>query len=157
MCVNYLFFYRALKAQGIDRKTLPYYGRFQPHGTWIALIFMILVVTCYGYATFLPGELSVATFLSYYCMIFVAIATFSIWKLIKRSSFVPAKQADLLWERPLIDAYEEFAEGAYLGFWREMLQLVGFKKGRLAWKDWSPQMTVASLSTPAQDPVSKTA
>lgn len=28
MGITYLFFFRALKAQGIDRKTLPYYGNF---------------------------------------------------------------------------------------------------------------------------------
>lgn len=31
MSVTYVYFYRALKAQGVDRKTLPYYGRFQPY------------------------------------------------------------------------------------------------------------------------------
>jgi amino acid permease len=31
MCIIYLFFYRALKAQGIDRSTLPYIGWFQPY------------------------------------------------------------------------------------------------------------------------------
>lgn len=31
MAVTYVFFYRACKAQGFDRKTLPYYGYFQPY------------------------------------------------------------------------------------------------------------------------------
>jgi amino acid transporter len=31
MCVTYVFFYRACKAQGLDRNTLPYKGWFQPY------------------------------------------------------------------------------------------------------------------------------
>jgi len=34
MCITYLFFYRALKAQGIDRNTLPYKG-------WVSLTSII--------------------------------------------------------------------------------------------------------------------
>jgi amino acid transporter len=31
MCVTYIFFYRACKAQALDRNTLPYKGWFQPY------------------------------------------------------------------------------------------------------------------------------
>lgn len=31
MCTTYIFFYRAVKAQGLDRKLLPYCGWFQPY------------------------------------------------------------------------------------------------------------------------------
>ena len=31
MCVTYIFFFRAVTAQGLDRKTLPYCGWFQPY------------------------------------------------------------------------------------------------------------------------------
>lgn len=30
MATTYIFFYRAAKAQGIDRRSFPYYGWFQP-------------------------------------------------------------------------------------------------------------------------------
>lgn len=56
MCVTYICFYQALKAQGVDRSSLPYTGWFQPYSAWIGLVFMTLIVFCYGYATFLPGE-----------------------------------------------------------------------------------------------------
>ena len=36
ICVTYLFFYRATKAQGVDRRAMPYYGYFQPYGTGLA-------------------------------------------------------------------------------------------------------------------------
>lgn len=48
-----------------------------------------------------------------------------IWKFIKRTKLVKPQEADLVWERPLIDAYEASFSGPPVGFWREMGQLVG--------------------------------
>lgn len=48
MAVTYIFFHRACVAQGIDRRTLPYRGWFQPYCAWIGLAWMIMIVTCYG-------------------------------------------------------------------------------------------------------------
>ncbi len=107
MSTTYIFFYRALKAQGIDRQKLPYVGWFQPYCAWIGLVFMALILGCYGYATFLPGRWDVGTFFSYYTMVFLAPLTFSGWKIWKRSKFVRASDADLVWDKPAIDAYEE--------------------------------------------------
>ncbi len=55
MCIIYIFFYRALKAQGFDRKDLPYIGWAQPYCAWFGLATMTFTVVCYGYTTFLPG------------------------------------------------------------------------------------------------------
>jgi len=55
MCVIYLCFYRALKAQGFDRNDLPYKGWFQPYSGWIGLVAMIVTVVGYGYTVFLPN------------------------------------------------------------------------------------------------------
>ena len=55
MCWIYLYFHRALKAQGYDRKDLPYVGWAQPYCAYAGLGTMIFTVSCYGYATFLPG------------------------------------------------------------------------------------------------------
>lgn len=63
MCWIYLYFYRALKAQGFDRKDLPYIGWAQPYCAWFGLGTMVFTVSCYGYATFLPGCMSL--FLSF--------------------------------------------------------------------------------------------
>ncbi|KAK2009501.1 histidine permease [Colletotrichum eremochloae] len=109
--VVYVFFYRVCKAQGLDRKTLPYYGYFQPYCAYIAIAWMTFMVTCFGYTTFLPGHWDTLTFFSYYTMIFVGIITFSSWKILKRTRFVPATDADLVWDKPIIDAYEaQFTE-----------------------------------------------
>ena len=67
MCVTYIFFYNAVKAQGVDRKTFPYCGWFQPYGAYIALAWLIMIVTCYGYSSFRP--FSVENFFIYYALL----------------------------------------------------------------------------------------
>jgi amino acid permease len=48
---------RALKAQGIDRNTLPYKAPFQPYASWFALIFTGIVLFFNGsrFSTSLEG------------------------------------------------------------------------------------------------------
>jgi len=47
MCITYIFFYRACKAQGIDRASFPYTGKFQPWCGWIGLVWMSLIGTSF--------------------------------------------------------------------------------------------------------------
>ena len=63
-------------------------------------------------------------------MVGVAPILYVFWKVLKRTPFVRSRDADLVWERPTIDAYEESFVSEPLGFWREMLHLVWYKKGR---------------------------
>jgi amino acid transporter len=133
ICITYLFWHRACKAQGLDRSTLPYYARFQPYSTWIALVFLICVVTCYGYPTFLPGHFTVEDFFTFYLMVLVAPVLFFGWKFLKRTKFIKPLEADLIWQKPIIDAYEESYTEPAMGFWQEIGQMFlcgrGVKKG----------------------------
>jgi yeast amino acid transporter len=45
-------------------------------------------------------------FFSYYTMVLVGILTYSGWKLLKRTHRVRPEEADLIWDAPVIDAYE---------------------------------------------------
>lgn len=126
--IIYLFFYEATKAQGFDRKKLPYYGRFQPYSTWIALIFYIGVIFVRGYATFLPGEWNISTFFTTYTMVVVAPLFFLGWKFVVRTKFVKPSECDLVWEAPLIDAYEEICTEDSQSFWVEIAQLFHFRR-----------------------------
>ncbi|KAB8339341.1 hypothetical protein FH972_022274 [Carpinus fangiana] len=128
ICVTYLFFYRALKAQGVSRTTLPYCGWAQPYCGWIGLVGSVLIVGCYGYATFLPGRWDIASFFSYYTMAMLAPILYFGWKLIKRTKVIPATEADLVWDRPIIDAYEASFTTPPTGFWEEILELVWIKR-----------------------------
>lgn len=54
MCTAYLGFYRALKAQGISRDTLPYKAWFQPYAAWYGGICTFIMAFVGGYTVFLP-------------------------------------------------------------------------------------------------------
>ncbi|KAF2469093.1 amino acid transporter-like protein [Lindgomyces ingoldianus] len=104
MCTLYLFFYRALKVQGYDRNSLPYKGWGQPYVAILGVILFSITLAIYGYATFYAFD--VGTFFTYYAMCFICIILWVGFKLIKRSKFIRPEDADLVWERPKIDAYE---------------------------------------------------
>jgi yeast amino acid transporter len=52
------------------------------------------------------------------------------WKVIKRTKTVHPMEADLVWERPIVDAYEASFISPPVGFWTELLQLVGLKRAK---------------------------
>ncbi|KAI0814253.1 histidine permease [Xylaria sp. FL0064] len=108
ICISltYIFFYRACKAQGLDRKTFPYVGWFQPYSAYITFVYMIIIEGIFGYVVFVPGHWSVAAFFPPYTMAFVTIILYFGWKIVKRTKFVKPLEADLVWEKPQIDAYE---------------------------------------------------
>ena len=124
MCITYIRFYQAMKAQGFDRRQLPYYGYFQPYCAYFALVWMIIVTCIYGYTCYLPWDVS--SFFSNYTMQLFIPPLFLIWKFIHKTKWIKSSEADLVWEKPIIDAYEETFLDPPTGFWREMGQLVGF-------------------------------
>jgi amino acid transporter len=65
VCVSYLCFHRALKAQGISRDSLPYKAWFMPYAAWYALVWTFVMAFVGGYTVFLPlpGYWNVADFL----------------------------------------------------------------------------------------------
>lgn len=130
MNITFLFYYRACKAQGVDRKKMPYFGYFQPYGAWIALILHTIVCYTYGYTSLAP--FNAKNFFSNYTMQIIAPFTYLGWKLIHRTKIVKPEECDLVWERPAIDAYEERAMvvDPPTGFWEEIIGLVGIKKNK---------------------------
>lgn len=126
MSITYIQFYRACQVQGLDRKTLPYCGYLQPYCAYFALVWMFIVTCIYGYTCYLPWSVS-AFFQNYTMQLFIP-PLFVIWKVLKRTKWLKPSEVDLVWERPIIDAYEETFLDPPVGFWREMAQLIGIKK-----------------------------
>lgn len=126
MCVTYIFFYRACMAQGIDRQSFPYTGWFQPYSAWIALVFEICVVLCFGYTSLKPW--SAEDFFINYTMVILAPVMFIFWKVFKRTSFIKPLEADIVWDRPIIEAYEASFTHPPVGFFTEVLQMVGLRR-----------------------------
>ena len=53
------------------------------------------------------------------------------WKVVWKTKIVKPTEADLVWERPTIDAYEANTTERHLGFWEEVMIMMGFKKKNL--------------------------
>ncbi|KIO33866.1 hypothetical protein M407DRAFT_65140 [Tulasnella calospora MUT 4182] len=66
ICFTYLRFYAGLKAQGIDRKTLPYYSMCQPYAAWFGIISTLIICFFSGWTVFLKNSWQTDTFLTNY-------------------------------------------------------------------------------------------
>ncbi|KZV62415.1 amino acid permease [Peniophora sp. CONT] len=66
ICVTYIRFHAGMKAQGFDRKTLPYYTNLQPYAAWYAAVMTIVVCFFSGFRVFLKGRWDTATFVTTY-------------------------------------------------------------------------------------------
>ncbi|KJA26161.1 hypothetical protein HYPSUDRAFT_64368 [Hypholoma sublateritium FD-334 SS-4] len=63
---TYIRFYEGLKAQGIDRRSLPYSSRLQPFAAWYALIMCAVISLLSGWEVFLKGGWAADTFVTNY-------------------------------------------------------------------------------------------
>lgn len=72
-----------------------------------------------GYTVFFPSWWTVGTFFTYYTMIIVCTVLFLGWKLVKKTKFVKPLEADLVWEKPIVDAYEASIDPP-LGLWEDI-------------------------------------
>lgn len=126
MSITFINYYKACQVQGVDRKTRPYYGYFQPYGAYIALTVQTFIALFYGYSTFDPW--SVESFFTNYTMQLLAPILFFGWKFFKKTRYVRPHEVDLVWERPAIEAYENSIPTPPVGFWTEMGHLVGIRR-----------------------------
>ncbi|CAH0030854.1 unnamed protein product, partial [Clonostachys rhizophaga] len=94
---------------------------------YIALVFLTLVLFGYGYYAFRPSW-NVETFFQSYSMQILSVILFVGWKIINKTDYVTPDKVDLIWERPGIDRYEDATTEPPLGFWEEMIRIVGFPK-----------------------------
>lgn len=108
--LTYIHFYRALRAQGIDRNTLPYKGRFQPYTSYVAVSATAILTLLLGFDLFVDIEnnWSLKYFFLDYAMLVFYVVMFVGWKVAKRTSFIPPSQVDLTLGgmKHEIDAYE---------------------------------------------------
>jgi len=85
----------------------------------VGVVLVTIIMFIQGYTVFIPSWWTVGTFFTYYTMIFVCILLFFGWKLIKRTKFVKPEEADLVWDKPVIDAYEASIDPP-LGLWEDI-------------------------------------
>ncbi|ODV61368.1 uncharacterized protein ASCRUDRAFT_69873 [Ascoidea rubescens DSM 1968] len=96
LCVTYIFFHKAVIAQGIDRNTFAFKGWYQPYLAYIGLAAAFLMVFVSGYTVFLPSWWSVKDFLFSYIMVFLDISLFIGYKIIKKTKIRNPLEVDLI-------------------------------------------------------------
>ncbi|KAJ7638524.1 amino acid permease [Roridomyces roridus] len=64
--LTYLRFHAGMKAQGYDRKDLPYRSPLQPYAAWFAMCACLFICFFSGWAVFLKGNWDTATFVTNY-------------------------------------------------------------------------------------------
>ncbi|KAG5982687.1 hypothetical protein E4U55_001532 [Claviceps digitariae] len=103
---SYLCFYRALKAQGISRDSLPYKAWFMPFAAYCALIACFVMTLVGGYAVFLPGQWSISNFLFSYTMVAVFPILYMGYKVIRKTKIHKPEEVDLHKDLDVIEEYE---------------------------------------------------
>ncbi|KAJ5570815.1 Amino acid/polyamine transporter I, partial [Penicillium sp. DV-2018c] len=102
---TFIRFKKAVEAQGIDRRTLPYRSWFQPYIAYIACTCTTVMAFVGGYTVFLPGNWSVPTFLFSYTMIFVFPVLYFGWKIVHKTKFLKPEEVDLVTGVPEVEEY----------------------------------------------------
>ncbi|KAH8656086.1 amino acid permease/ SLC12A domain-containing protein [Tricladium varicosporioides] len=95
LCICFIRFNSACKAQNINRDHLPFKGRLQPYSAWVGAIGSGIIVLFSGFSVFLKGNWSAANFVASYIGIAIYIVPFVLWKLLKKTKFVKARDTDM--------------------------------------------------------------
>ncbi|KAF4428889.1 Amino acid transporter [Fusarium acutatum] len=97
MAITWIRFNAAMKAQDVDKETfLPVRSRFQPYAGYWAFCCAFIFLWVQGYAVFLSGNWSTATFIFNYGIIALAGSIGLGWKLFKKTRFHRASEVDLV-------------------------------------------------------------
>ena len=106
MAYTYIQFYKALKAQGISRDSLPHKGWLQPYAAWYGFTGCFIMTFVGGYQVFLPGNWDLPTFFFSYTMVFLFPILFVGHKLVRKTKWVRPVDADLRKDLDEIEDYE---------------------------------------------------
>ncbi|KAM0326286.1 hypothetical protein ACHAQA_006884 [Verticillium albo-atrum] len=119
--VSYISFRRALKAQNISTKVLPYVSIGQPWGSYYALLMSVLVILFSGFDAFIP-HFKPTTFVLKYLGIVIFIINVLLWKLWKKTKRVKPSETDLTTGRREYHEAETPGEEAWTeSSWRKWL------------------------------------
>jgi len=120
ICIAYIRFHAALKAQGVDRNTLVFKSPFQPFLAWASLIYFALIILFNGFYAFCPWN--VDDFITSYVGIPIYFVLFFGWKILKRTKPRKAAEADLYTGKSALDAAdaqwpEQHPKNIFEKFW----------------------------------------
>lgn len=95
LCICYIRYHHACRAQGIDRDDLPFKGRCQPLAAYMGAIGSGIIVIFSGFGVFIKGNWNTSNFIASYIGIVIYIAPYIFWKLFKETRISRAKEIDL--------------------------------------------------------------
>jgi amino acid transporter len=104
ICLASIRFTAALKAQAVDRDTLPFKSFGQPYTAWGGLIFFAIIILFNGFAVFTNGNWLIDDFIIAYIGIPIFFGLFLIWKVIHRTKWLGPTEVDLFTGKAAIDA-----------------------------------------------------
>ncbi|TVY84559.1 putative proline-specific permease put4 [Lachnellula suecica] len=107
ICIAYIQFHKALKAQEVDFNTLVFRSRFQPYLAWISLIYFALIIVFNGFDVFVGEHHShwdITNFLAAYIGIPIFFGLYAFWKVFKRTSLINPADADIRTGKAALDA-----------------------------------------------------
>ncbi|RDW58187.1 hypothetical protein BP6252_13598 [Coleophoma cylindrospora] len=119
LCICFIRYNHACRAQGIDRNNLPMKGRLQPYAAYVGAIGSAIIVIFSGFSVFLKGNWSASNFIANYIGIPIYIVPFVLWKVFKKTKFVRASEMDLFSGRFNPDSVPE--EKAPTTLWEKFL------------------------------------
>ncbi|KUJ18413.1 uncharacterized protein LY89DRAFT_684319 [Mollisia scopiformis] len=107
ICVAYIQFHKALKAQGVDRNTLVFKSKFQPYTAWFAFTYFAIIIVFNGFDVFVGEHHShwtVTNFLTAYLGIPIFFVLYGFWKIFKRTPWIHPADADITTGKAALDA-----------------------------------------------------
>jgi amino acid transporter len=94
ICFTYIRFYAGMKAQGIDRKSLPFSSSLQPYAAWYAAIWCLVICLFSGWSVFLRGNWTTADFVTNYLPLVMFPILYAAAKFWTRAPAVRASEMD---------------------------------------------------------------
>lgn len=105
ICIAYIRFHAAIKAQHVDRASIPFTFPLQPYSTHCTLGYFCIVVFFNGFDS-IAGGWDLAGFLTSYIPFPLFFGFFLFWKIVKRTQWRRAEDADIFTGKAELDALE---------------------------------------------------
>ncbi|KAI1786152.1 general amino acid permease 1 [Ganoderma leucocontextum] len=105
MNITYVFFYRGMKAQGLDRTKLLYHSSLQPWLSYWGIFWITLFILINGFQVFF--SFTAAGFLTAYINIPFFFLLYIGWKIVKRTRMWKPHEMDFVTGIPTIEETEE--------------------------------------------------